>query len=316
LTLRELYEFAIKRGMELDPRGPEELKAWMAKLAEEYEGLSGRERELFDTERLENPFGDTRIIGGDPDTEITRVVLGIDIDAGEILLAEALRQRGERVDAVIAHHTSGVGHAMASAEDTMWVQVDMMAKLGVPRSRAEGLVREDMKGRPRGSNYRIPQVAEALGIPLMTIHTPCDLHVYQHTHELLAERRPETVGDLVELVGEWPEVQWLMERGTGPEIAAGDARNHLGKVHAQFTGGWNPSPACMEAMCQVGVETFLLMASSAALEEVAAKYRASIVVAPHYPADNVGINLFLDHVCKVSPVEVVDASNFVRIERA
>jgi len=315
MTLRELYKFAIKRGMELDPRGPEQLKKWLDDLRERYEGLSGRERELFDTERLENPFGDTRIICGDPDTEITRAVLGIDIDAGEILLAEALRQRGEEVDAVIGHHTSGIGHAMASAEDTMWVQVHMMAKVGVPLSRAEGLVREDMKARRRGSNYRIPQVAEALDIPLMTIHTPCDLHVYQHTHELLAERRPETVGDLVELVGEWPEVQWLMERGTGPEIAAGDARNHLGKVHAHFTGGWNPSPACMEAMCQVGVETFLLMASSTALEEVAAKYRASIVVAPHYPADNVGINLFLDQVCAQSPIEIIEASNFVRVER-
>jgi len=316
MTLRELYEFAIKRGMELDPRGPEELRKWLDDLRERYEGLTGRERELFDTERLENPFGDTRIICGDPDTEITRAVLGIDIDAGEILLAEALRRRGEEVNAVIGHHTSGLGHAMASAEDTMWVQVHMMERVGVPRSRAESLVREDMKGRPRGSNYRIPQVAEALGIPLMTIHTPCDLHVYQYVYELLEERRPETVGDLVELICEWPEVQWLMERGTGPQIASGDARNHLGKTHVHFVGGWNPSLTAMEAMCEAGVETFLLMATSAQLNEVASKYRANLVVAPHYPADNVGINLFLDQVCARSPIEIIEASNFVRVERS
>lgn len=316
MTLRDLYNFAIKRGMQLDPRGPEELKKWLDGLRERYEGLSGRERDLFDAERLENPFGDTRILCGEPGTEVTRAVLGIDIDAGEILLAEALRQRGERVDAVIAHHTSGLGHAMASAEDTMWVQVHMMARVGVPLARAEGLLREDMKSRPRGSNYRIPQVAEALGIPLISIHTPCDLHLYQYAYELLDERRPETVGDLVDLTCEWPEVQWLMARGTAPEIAAGDARNHLGKVHAHFTGGWNPSPACMEAMCQAGVETFWLVATSGPLNEVANRYHANIVLAPHYPADNVGINLFLDEVCKRDPIEIIETSNFIRIERS
>ncbi len=71
----------------------------------------------------------------------------------------------------------------------------------------------------------------------------------------------------------------------------------------------------MEAMCEVGVETFVMMATSAALDEVANKRQASIVVSPHYPSDNVGINLLLDRACAISPIEVVDTSNFVRVAR-
>ncbi|HUS79659.1 MAG TPA: hypothetical protein VM283_00240, partial [Armatimonadota bacterium] len=265
MTVGELYDFAITRGMALDPRGPGALKQWMDRTREQYSKLSGREEQLFDTERLSNPFGDTRIMFGDPDTELERVILGIDVDTPEILLAEALRARGERLDAVIGHHASAMS-AMTSAEDTMGVQVEMMVAQGVLRSRAESLVREDLKKRPRPFNYRIAQVAEALGIPLMTIHTPADLHVYEFAHRQVAEHRPATVGDLVDLIAEWPEVQWAVQRGEEPKVTAGDKRNSLGKLHVHFTGGWNPTPACMEAMCEAGVETFMLMATSDALE--------------------------------------------------
>ncbi len=314
MTIRELYGESIEWGMELDPRGPQALRKQMQCSRAEYEKLSGRNKTLYDAERLNNPFGDTRIMCGDPDTELTRVIVGIDIDTAEILLAEALRQRGERLDAIIGHHASAMS-AMTSAEDTMGVQVEMMVADGVLRSRAESLVRNDLKGRPRPFNYRIVQMAEALGIPLMTIHTPADLHAYDHTHKLVAEREPQKVGDLVEIIAGWPEVQWAIERGEQPKVAAGDARNSIGKMHCHFTGGWNPTPVAMTAMCEAGVETFVLMASSAPLEEVANKYHASIVVAPHYPADNVGINLLLDRACAISPLDVVDTSNFVRVTR-
>ncbi len=314
MTLRELYQRSIEWGMELDPRGPEALRQQLQLVREEYEKLTGRARLLFDAERLNNPFGDTRIMCGDPDTELRRVIVGIDIDTPEVLLAEALRQRGEPVDAIIAHHASALS-AMTSAEDTMGVQVDMMVAHGVLRSRAETLVRQDIEGRPRPCDYRIVQVAEALDIPLMAVHTPADVHVYDFAHRQVAARQPRKVADLVEMVAEWPEVQWAIERGQEPKVAAGDGRNSIGKLHLHLTGGWNPSPACMQAMCEAGVETFLLVAATDALREVAEKYHASIVVVPHYPADNVGLNLLLDRACALSPIEVVQTGNFVRVVR-
>lgn len=314
MTIREIYELSIQWGMELDPRGPDALREQMRETREEYEKLEGRARQLFDAERMNNPFGDTRILHGDPDTELTRVILGIDIDTPELLLAEALRARGERLDAVISHHASLPG-GMTSVQDTMGVQVAMMAGHGVPRSRAETLVRADIASKPRLSNHRIVQMAEALDIPLMTIHTPCDLHVYELAHREVEEQGPRTVGDLVDLLAAWPEVQWAIERGEEPRVTAGDKRNSVGELHIHFTGGWNPSPACLEAMCDAGVETFVMMATSDALDEMANKHQASIVVSPHYPSDNVGINLLLDRACAISPIEVADTSNFVRVAR-
>jgi hypothetical protein len=314
MTIREIYERAIEWGMELDPRGADALREQMRNTREEYEKLEGRARQLFDAERMNNPFGDTRIMCGDEDTELSRIIVGIDIDGSELLLAEALRARGERLDAVIGHHPSALS-AMTSAADTMGVQEEMMIAHGVPRSRAETLVREDIAGRPRPCNYRIVQMAEALGVPLMTIHSPCDLHVQRFMLGEVEERRPRTVGDLVDLLAAWPEVQWAIERGEEPRVTAGDKRNSIGKLHIHFIGGWSPSPASMEAMCEVGVETFVMMATSAALDEAAEKYQASIIVSPHYPSDNVGINLLLDRACAMSPIEVVDTSNFVRVAR-
>jgi len=315
MTIRELYDLSIQWGMELDPRGPEALREQLQRVRAQYDKLEGRKQLLFDAERLNNPFGDTRIMCGDPDTELGRVIVGIDIDTPELLLAEALRQRGERLDAVIGHHASALS-AMTSAEDTMGVQVEMMVADGVPRSRAETLVRKEIEGRPRPCDYRIVQVAEALGIPLMAVHTPTDVHVHDFARRQVAEQQPRKVEDLVEMVAQWPEVQWAIARGQEPKVAVGDGRNSIGKLHIHLTGGWNPSPACMEAMCEAGVETFLLVACSEALQEVADKYHASVVIVPHYPADNVGINLLLDRACALSPIEVVQTGNFVRVERA
>lgn len=208
---------------------------------------------------MNNPFGDTWIMCEDEDTELARVI--VDIDGPELLLAEALRARGERLDAVIGHHPSALA-GMTSAADTMGVQEEMMVGHGVLRSRAETLVRADIAGKGRPTNYRIVQMAEALGIQLMTIDTPCDLHVHELTTREVAEQQPRTVGDLVDLLVAWPEVQWAIERGEEPRVTAGDKRNSIGELHIHFTGGWNPSPVCLEAICDAGVETFVMMATS------------------------------------------------------
>jgi hypothetical protein len=48
MTIQELYNFAIEKGLELDPRGPEELARQMQTARAEYEGLDekGRSRGL------------------------------------------------------------------------------------------------------------------------------------------------------------------------------------------------------------------------------------------------------------------------------
>ncbi|MBI3946988.1 MAG: hypothetical protein HY321_13775 [Armatimonadetes bacterium] len=316
MTIRDLYQFAIEQGMERDPRGPEELRRQMREAREEYEGLDGKERAGFDAERFTNPFGDTRLVYGDPETPVRRLVCGIDITVGEVLLADALRHHGRPVDLVLGHHTSGIAGALGSRRDTIWPQVRMLTDFGVPAHKAEKLIRKGAEGQQRSVNAPVNQVAEALGLPLMTIHSPADAFLRQEGARALREEGLRTVGDLVAYCDSLPEVRWLIERGKGTEVAVGDRRDPLGKVYFCFYGGWNPTPEVFEAICEAGCGTLWVVATSEPLNEVARKRRVSVVVIPHYPADNFGLNRLFDAAMeRFGDFDIVPTSNYVRIRR-
>lgn len=317
MTIRDLYEFSIERGFAMDPRGETLIRQQMAEVQRQYDGLTGKARTLFDAERLRNPFGDTRILVGDPETEVRRLVCGINIAAGEILLADRLRDKGQPVDLVVGHHTTPLGGGCGSREDVYLGQIGMLVRFGVAEHLADKLLRPAM-GAPvqRSTDFTTNQIAAALGMPLMTIHGPADLYLYELGYRVLDEQQPRTVGDLVEISDGWPEVQWMTERGLNTQIAVGDARNPLGRVYCCFYGGWNPTPEVFEALCDVGCGTLWVVDTSEALNEVARKRKVSIVVTPHMPSDNIGINgLFDDAMRRFGDFEVVETSNYVRVDR-
>ena len=317
MTIGELYKFAVRKGMSLDPQGTEALEAQMARCREEYEALPDEEKWTFEKERCTNPFGDTRILVGDPDVELRRIMIGIDILGAEILLAGALAASGRKIDMVLSHHASALAGDLASPEDVLIAQVKMMADAGIPKGKAQKLVRETMKGKERSWDARHVQMAEALGIPLMGIHGPADLCMYDDYYRRFEKCRPETVGDLVDLLNEDPEVRWTMDRyGKGTEAEVGHLDDDPGRIYGVFYGGWNPTPECFEALCEAGIGTMVCVATSASLNEIAENHRVNIVVIPHYPADNVGLNLLLDEAMdELGEVEVVECSNYVRVDR-
>ncbi len=316
MTVRELYEFAIETGRALDPRGPGELVRQTEALQADYEGLDEMARRRFDTERLSNPFGDTRIACGDDATQVGRLICGIDIDGTEVLLADNMRRAGRPVDLVLAHHASAIGGGMGSRLETIWPQVKMLADFGVPEHAAHKLVRPTSEGDQRSHNLKITQIAQALEMPLMTIHSPADAYLFQEGCRVLAEDQPRTVGDLVDICDAWPEVAWLIERGKGTEVAVGDKRDPLGRTYHAFYGGWNPTPQVFEALCDAGCGTLWVLATSEELNQVARDRNASVVVVPHYPADNLGLNMLLDDtMTHFGDFEVVETSNFHRHDR-
>ena len=317
MTMRELYTFAIRKGMSLDPQGIETLEAQMARCRKEYEILPDDKKWTFEKERCTNPFGDTRILVGDPHTELHRILVGIDILGAEVLLAAALTASGRKIDMVLSHHASALAGDLASPEDVLIAQVKMMTDAGVPKSKAQKLVRETMKGKERPWDARHVQVAEALSIPLMGIHGPADLCMFQYYYSRFEEHKPETVGDLVDLLNEDPEVRWTMNRyGKGTEVAVGHCDDDLGRIYGVFYGGWNPTPPCFEALCEAGIGTMVCIATSDELNKIASKHHVNIVVIPHYPADNVGLNLLLDEAMdELGEIEVMECSNYVRIDR-
>ncbi|MFH1049182.1 MAG: NGG1p interacting factor NIF3, partial [Patescibacteria group bacterium] len=126
MTIQEIYDLAIKMGIESDLRGKEKVLKLLARTKEQYEKLSKEEKEEFDMERLTNPYSDSRILLADSDKNIKKILAGIDIDTGEVLLADKLG-----VDLIIGHHP--LGKALAKLDDVMHLQAEVLnIKYGVP----------------------------------------------------------------------------------------------------------------------------------------------------------------------------------------
>jgi len=318
MTIGELYRTAVQVGMDADMRGRDALQEHMDRLAVEYESMSERDRRLFDPERLTNPFGDTRIAYGDADRQLSRVLIGIDIGSAEVLLAAELGRRGKPVDLVISHHNSAIGRGRGSTYDTAIPQVAMAVEAGVPEPRAWKLVTEVIERVGECSwNLNVTQVAEALEIPLMTIHSPSDACVHQLIRTQITEQKPATVGEVAEIFEAWEECQMLIDRARhAPYVCIGNPRAPVGKFYSCRYGGWGPTPEFFEELCKAGVSTFICVGGADPYRDIANRYGASVVMIPHYPGDNIGINIMLDRIMpEKDAFDIVETSNYMRYRR-
>ena len=94
IKLSELYEIAVRKGIAEDKRAADDIEKLLGREREAFDKLDEADKEFFDTEKLTNPYSDTRICVGDPDTEIRGLVVGIDMEVGEVLLADVVRRGG------------------------------------------------------------------------------------------------------------------------------------------------------------------------------------------------------------------------------
>ncbi len=104
MKLKELYEFVIEEGMKEDPRGQVAAKDVLKKNKETLKELKASDKKYFDNESLVNPYADSRILNGSGEQEIKTMLLGIDMEVGEIVLADRLNDKGKKIDLVVAHH--------------------------------------------------------------------------------------------------------------------------------------------------------------------------------------------------------------------
>ena len=94
MRLSEIYEIAITAGIAADPRGQAGVDRVLEQARKDYDALPEDKRWEFDIEALTNPYADTRILVGDPEAEVKSMLVGIDLEVGEVLLADTLRARG------------------------------------------------------------------------------------------------------------------------------------------------------------------------------------------------------------------------------
>ena len=261
MRLSKIYDFVVKEGMAADPRGKDLISKDLVRVKKEYEALKEKDKALFDKERLTNPYADSRIVNGDPATEVKKALLGIDIEVGEVLLADRLIQTGKKIDLVISHHPEG--SAYANFYEVMGMQADILNKFGVPINIAEGMLKERMKEVERrvmpANHTRAVDAARILGIPLMCCHTPADNHVVTYLQKLFDTKKPDTVGEILELLKEIPEYREGMKINAGPRILFGDPKNRTGKIFVDMTGGTEGPKEIFEKLETAGVGTIVAM---------------------------------------------------------
>jgi putative NIF3 family GTP cyclohydrolase 1 type 2 len=318
LTLDDIYQFAIEWGINADPRGKDRVKKTLEKTKKEYEGLKPEDQEYFDKERLVNPYSDTRILYGDGKLEVKRILVGIDIEIGEVLLADRLAERGQKIDLIISHHPEG--RALAGFYDVMHMQADILNKLGVPINVAEGILKErisEVKRRVMPVNHnRAVDVARLLNIPLMCIHTPADNGVTRFLQDLMDKEQPETVEQVLDKVMELAEFQQAARNNAPPTILVGAKNNRCGKVFVDMTGGTGGSKEAFEKLTKTDVGTVLGMHIGEDHRKEAEKNHINVVIAGHISSDSLGLNLLLDNLMQQEKLEVVCCSGFQRVERA
>jgi hypothetical protein len=319
VKLRELYETSVRLGMALDIRGAAALQRQMAQRRREYEALPAWQQAYYDQERFQNPFGDVRIANGPAETELETILLGINITVAELLLADRLRQKGTRIDAVIAHHTHGIGVAPSLAEDFMPVMIDMLASEGVPRDEAERVIAPYVEDKLRAIEdfHRIgPDTARLLGLPLACIHTPADYYIGEGVRPVVEAATHSTVGDVVRALLAMPEVQSAARIGAAPRIMSGEASWPAGRIFMKFGGGYILPPAAYPLLGQAGVHTVVQIGCGAEHARAAQAARVAIVRVPHAACDNIGINLLLDAIiAEHGPLRVIPCNSFERISR-
>jgi hypothetical protein len=317
MKLGDIYNLFILLGRENDPRGKEELDRHLEKAQKAFEKVEGKDKELFDEERLTNPYADTRILYGGKNVEVNRILAGIDMEAPEILLADRLSEKGKKIDLILGHHPEGM--AFASLDEVMHLQADLLASYGVPINIAEGVmagrISEVSRGIAPANHQRPVNVAQILDIPFMVAHTVADNMVYKFLEDLMAKKKPKTVGDIMEILKEVPEYREASKLGAGPRIFCGSEDRRVGKIAITgVTGGTEGAKEVYEKMANAGIGTTIDMHMSEEHKKEAEKYHINVVIAGHIASDSLGLNLLLDKIEKEG-VEIIPTSGFIRVKR-
>ncbi|MFQ5721205.1 MAG: NGG1p interacting factor NIF3 [Candidatus Aminicenantales bacterium] len=318
MKLGTLYHKAVEIGIENDLRGKKEIKKILQEEKEKYKKIQKDEAAYFDQDRLSNPFSDTRVLNGDLELEVNKVIVGIDMEIGEILLTYLLnKDLNKKIDLIIAHHPEG--YALARLYDVMKLQADLLANYGITISVAEQLLEKrigEIERRLMPINHnRAVDAARILGLPMMCIHTPADNCVTSYLKKLFETKKPYKLKDIMKILNNIPEYQKTSKLQVPPKIVNGSEDNKCGKIFVDMTGGTEGSKEIFEKYASSGVSTLVCMHLSEDHLEKAKKANLNVVIAGHIASDSLGLNLLFDKLEKEEKLEFVSVSGFERIRR-
>jgi hypothetical protein len=316
VKLREIYRTCVEAGMEADPRPTEEIDRVLVEARKTLDKLDDDDKPFYDVERLTNPYADTRIANGDPDLEIRGLLTGVDMETAEVLLADRLREKGEPIDLIFAHHPEGPG--FANLDQVMYMQADLWHAQGVGLGVGDSLIAtrasEIRRKLSPYNHYRAIQAAELLGFATLSCHTPADNSVQTFVQRFLDERSPGTLSAIVKSLRTIPEYEHAAKRGYGPEIVSGTGEHRPGRIVVDMTGGTEGPTDALDRLSAAGVGTLVGMHYSEEHKKRAEELHMNLVLAGHISSDTLGMNLILDRI-ESKGVRVYCTSGIVRVRR-
>jgi hypothetical protein len=247
------------------------------------------------------------------DGDVRRVLFGIDIDVGELLLA---REIG--ADGVIAHHPMGSRARLDFPQMVERHEIQMVAE-GIDRETARRIMLARKLPVQRGVhalNYsRVTDAVRLLHMPAMNIHLAADLIGRRHFEEAVRAAVAdgcETAGELIQALRRIPEFQHSLVQ---PELWLGRPENPIGRWVVQMAAGTNGGFPVFSTYFQHGVATILAMhvdrEDLRKLEELNHP-TANLIITGHMPSDSIGINEVIRAIT-ARGVDVIPGSGLITV---
>jgi len=317
MKLKNLYQEIVKKGIDADVRSHKEIETLLQKNKKKFGKLDKIDKELFDQDSLSNPFADTRILVGDPMGDIKSMIVGIDVDGGELVLVDRLREKGKKIDLVVSHHPQG--RAYANFYDVMDLQIDVFAKEGIALGVCEKLLEErkfQVARRVSSANHsRSVDIARLLNINFICAHTPCDNLAHQHLRKTIDKNKPTTLGKITDILQTIPEYFDAAKNNNPPRIVVGSKNSRCKNIHLEFTGGTEGPKGIYKELASKGVDTIIAMHQSEEHFKKCKESRINVIFASHIASDSLGINIMLDCLEGKEKLKIYEFSGFRRFKR-
>jgi len=234
----------------------------------------------------ETPYDTDVIVQGD---NIKKVLIGIDMETSELLLAKELGY-----DCVVSHHPKADACVVDFAK-VMDVQIDRMVKDGVPINKAQKALQKQKMSVDMGrhaSNYdRVSSAARLMNMPYLNIHIPADFiteEIVQTKLDTVFENEPKRkLKDIIEVLNSW---EYYKNKVAQPVIRVGSNNDYAGKISVLMAGGTNGGVDVYKSYFEAGVGTIVAMHVPENVKKAVQEQNiGNIIIAPHMPSDSIGL---------------------------
>jgi len=224
-----------------------------------------------------------------PGENIKKVLMGVDMDTAELLLAKQLGY-----DCVVSHHPRNTNPKIL---DVLHDHYKKLEALGVPINKSQKMM-EERKGSLGYNNHvsnsrRSESAAKLLGMPYLSLHTPADLISEKIVSDFLNKKfgdKPYTkVGEVADALEEIPEYKNSLRK---PVIRVGSKESYAGKIYVLMSGLTGPGAKILKAYFDAGVGTLVMMhIPEADAKEIKSHGVGNVLIAGHMSSDSLGMNV-------------------------